>query len=72
MNHSKTAYDVVNFFNNSPTSNDMILSEVTGLKCRTINIVKNKDICNEKSSTEKMKEYVKSYYTFSNDTGIIY
>ena len=70
MNHGKTLYDTVSFFNNSPTSNDIVLSSMTGKHCRVINVFAGEDVCREKSATEKIQEYVDLYYVASNDTGI--
>ena len=61
VNNSKTAFDTVSMFRNSPTSNDIVISEITGMNCRMTNMIKDKDICIEKSATEKMQEYVMTY-----------
>ena len=71
MNNIKTVYDTVSFLNDSPTSNDMVLSSVTGKNCRVSNIIDEQEVCKEKSSTEKMQDYVdRYYYVASNDIGI--
>jgi hypothetical protein len=71
MNNIKTVYDTVSFLNDSPTSNDMVLSSVTGKNCRVSNMIDDLDVCSEKSSTDKMKDYVDQYYyVASNDIGI--
>ena len=70
MNHGKTLYDTVSFFNNSPTSNDIVLSSMTGKRCRVINVFAGEDVCREKSATEKIQEYIDQYYVASNDTDI--
>jgi len=61
-NHGKTAYDMVSFFIDSPTTNDIVLSSLTGMNCRVSNIIDEQDICIEKSATEKIQEYISSYY----------
>ena len=70
MNNVKTVYDTVTFIIDSPTSNDMVLSSVTGMNCRVSNVIDDLDVCSEKSSTEKMQDYIDQYYVASNDTGI--
>jgi len=70
INNAKTVYDTVSFLNDSPTSNDMVLSSVTGMNCRVSNMMDDLDVCSEKSSTEKMQDYIDRYYVASNDTGI--
>ena len=61
VNNSKTLFDTVSMFRNSPTSNDIVLSSLTGINCRMTNMIKDKDICIEKSATEKIQEYVITY-----------
>ena len=61
VNNSKTAFDTVSMFRNSPTSNDIVLSSLTGKNCRMTNMIKDKNICIEKSATEKIQEYVITY-----------
>ena len=71
MNNVKTVYDTVTFIIDSPTSNDIVLSSVTGMNCRVSNVIDDLDVCSEKSSTDKMKDYVDQYYyVASNDIGI--
>ena len=70
MNHGKTIYDTAGFFMDYPTSNDIVLSSVMGMNCRVSNVIDDLDVCNEKSSTEKMQDYIDQYYVASNDTGI--
>ena len=70
MNNAKTVYDAISFINDSPTSNDIVLSSVTGMNCRVSNVIDDIDVCNEKSATEKIKEYIDQYYVASNDTGM--
>ena len=70
MNNMKTAYDTISFFTNSPTSNDIVLSSMTGMNCRVSNVIDDLDVCNEKSSTEKIQDYIDQYYIASNDTGM--
>ena len=72
MNNVKTVYDTVTFIIDSPTSNDMVLSSVTGMNCRVSNVIDDLDVCSEKSSTEKMQDYISLYYVASNDIGIIW
>ena len=72
MNNLKTVYDTVSFINDSPTSNDIVLSSLTGKNCRVSNVIHDMDVCNEKSSTEKMQDYISSYYIAENHTGIIW
>ena len=62
MNNIKTVYDTVSFINDSPTSNDIVLSSVMGMNCRVSNMIDDLDVCSEKSSTEKMQDYVDRYY----------
>ena len=70
MNHGKTVYDTVSFINDAPTSNDIVLSSMTGKHCRVINVFAGEDVCREKSATEKIQEYIDQYYVTSNDIGI--
>ena len=70
MNHGKTLYDTVSFFTDSPTSNDIVLSSMTGMNCRVSNMIDDLDVCNEKSATEKIQEYIDQYYVTSNDIDI--
>ena len=70
MNNVKTVYDTVKFITDSPTSNDMVLSSLTGMNCRVSNVIDDLDVCSEKSSTEKMQDYIDQYDVASNDTGI--
>lgn len=56
--YGKIAFDAVSMINNAPSSNDILLSQLTGMNCRIINIFNDKDICIEKSATEKIKEYI--------------
>ena len=70
MNNIKTVYDTVSFINDAPTSNDIVLSSLTGKTCRVSNIIVDQDICNDKSATEKIQDYIDQYYVASNDTGI--
>ena len=78
MNNIKTVYDTVSFINDSPTSNDIVLSSLTGKNCRVSNMIDDLDVCSEKSSTEKMQDYVNQDYESdevfqklaSNDTDI--
>jgi len=42
---AKTAIDLMLMAEDKPTTTDMMLSEVTGKKCRTINIIKSKTMC---------------------------
>ena len=72
-NHGKTAYDTVIFFIDSPSSNDIVLSSLTGMNCRVYNVIDDQDICIEKSATEKIKEYIARYYVASStDTTIMW
>ena len=61
VNNSKTLFDTISMFRNSPTSNDILISKITGMNCRMSNMIKDKDICIEKSATEKIQEYVITY-----------
>ena len=70
MNHGKTLYDTVSFFTDSPTSNDIALSSLTGKHCRVTNMFAGEDVCREKYATEKIQEYIDQYYVASNDIGI--
>ena len=72
MNNVKTVYDTVKFITDSPTSNDIVLSSVMGMNCRVSNVIDDMDICSEKSSTEKMQDYISLFYVASNDIGIIW
>ena len=72
MNNIKTVYDTVSFINDSPTSNDIVLSSVMGMNCRVSNVIDDLDVCSEKSSTEKMQDYIAWYYTAENHTGIVW
>ena len=70
MNHGKTLYDTAGFFMDYPTSNDIVLSSMTGKHCRVINVFAGEDVCREKSATEKIQEYIDQHYVASNDIGI--
>ena len=72
MNNIKMVYDTVTFINDSPTSNDIVLSSLTGMNCRVSNVIDDLDVCSEKSSTEKMQDYIYQYYVASNDIDIIW
>ena len=72
INHGKTVYDTVSFLVDSPTSNDIALSSMTGKRCRVINVLAGEDVCREKSATEKIQEYIGEHYVVSNDTGIVW
>jgi len=72
MNNVKTVYDTVKFITDSPTSNDMVLSAATGMNCRVSNMMDDLDVCSEKSSTEKMQDYISWYYIAENHTGIVW
>ena len=72
INNAKTVYDTVKFITDSPTSNDIVLSSVTGMNCRVSNVIDDLDVCNEKSATEKIKEYIDQYYVASNDIDIVW
>jgi len=80
MNNIKTVYDTASFLTDTPTSNDIVLSSLTGKNCRVSNMIDNLDVCNEKTSTEKMQDYVNQDYEndeefqslASIDTGIIW
>ena len=81
MNNIKTVYDTASFLTDTPTSNDIVLSSLTGKNCRVSNVIDDLDVCSEKSSTEKVQDYVNNQYyeayeEFQNlasiDTGIIW
>ena len=72
MNNAKTVYDTVTFIIDSPTSNDIVLSSITGKTCRVSNLIDDLDVCNEKSPTEKIQDYIDQYYVASNDIGILW
>ena len=72
MNNMKTVYDTISFFTDSPTSNDIVLSSITGKTCRVSNIIDDLDVCNEKSPTEKIQDYIDQYYVASNDMDIVW
>ena len=72
MNNIKTVYDTVTFINDFPTSNDIVLSSLTGKNCRVSNMIDDLDVCSEKSSTEKMQDYIDRYYVAENHTGIVW
>ena len=81
INNIKTVYDTVSFINDTPTSNDIVLSSVMDMNCRVSNVIDDLDVCSEKSSTEKMQDYVNNQYyevdeefqtLASIDTGIIW
>jgi len=72
MNNMKTVYDTISFFTDSPTSNDIVLSAATGMNCRVSNVIDDLDVCNEKSSTEKIQDYIDQYYVASNDMDIVW
>ena len=72
INHGKTVYDTISFLADSPTSNDIALSSVTGKHCRVINMLVGEDVCREKSPTEKIQDYIDQYYVASNDMDILW
>ena len=44
---AKTTVDVILMVQDKPTTTDMALSEITGKECKTLNVIKNKTICEE-------------------------
>ena len=67
INNSKSVYDAVAFIKGDPTSNDMVLSSLTGKECRIINVIDQQDICKELNQTalvEKMLEMDCHTYKF--------
>ena len=72
MNNIKTVYDTASFLTDTPTSNDIVLSSVMGMNCRVSNMIDDLDVCSEKSSTEKMQDYISWYYIAENHTGIVW
>ncbi len=70
INNSKSVYDAVAFIKGDPTSNDMVLSSLTGKECRIINVIDQQDICKEPNQTalvEKMFEMDCYTYRFKGN-----
>ncbi len=42
---AKTAVDVFLMVQDQPTTNDIVLSKITGKECKTFNVIQNKTIC---------------------------
>ena len=68
INNSKSVYDAVAFIKGDPTSNDMVLSSLTGKDCRIFNVIDQQDICkelpNQTALVEKMLEMDCHTYKF--------
>ena len=47
INNGKMVYDTASFLLDSPTSNDILLSSVTGKRCRVVNMFAGEDVCSE-------------------------
>ncbi len=44
---AKTAVDVFLMVQDQPTTNDIVLSKITGKECKTFNVIQNKTICED-------------------------
>ena len=44
---TKTTVDVFLMIQDKPTTTDVILSEITGKECKTLNALKSKNICED-------------------------
>ena len=42
---AKTTVDVILMIQDKPTTNDIVLSKITGKECKTFNVIQNKTIC---------------------------
>ena len=47
INNGKTVYDTIALIKDDPTSNDMVLSSLTGKDCRIFNVINHQEICEE-------------------------
>ncbi len=44
---AKTTVDVILMIQDKPTTNDIVLSKITGKECKTFNVIQNKTICED-------------------------
>ena len=44
---TKTTVDVFLMLQDKPTTNDIVLSKLTGKECKTLNAIQNKTICED-------------------------
>ena len=44
---AKTTVDVILMLQDKPTTNDIVLSKLTGKECKTLNALKSKTICED-------------------------
>ena len=44
---AKTTVDVILMVQDKPTTTDVVLSEITGKDCKTLNVIQNKTMCSE-------------------------
>ena len=44
---AKTTVDVILMLQDKPTTNDIVLSKLTGKECKTFNVIQNKTICED-------------------------
>ena len=44
---AKTTVDVILMVQDKPTTTDVVLSEITGKECKTLNVIQNKTMCSE-------------------------
>ena len=61
FNYLRLAWDGSQALQDEPTSTERTLGLLSGKNCRMFNMIDDKDICIEKSATEKMREYVLTY-----------
>ena len=47
INNGKTVYDTIALIKDDPTSNDMVLSSLTGKDCLISNVINHQEICKE-------------------------
>jgi hypothetical protein len=54
---TKTVIDLTLMAKDKPTTTDMMLSKITGKKCRTINIIKKDTMCTEDTKNNDPERY---------------
>lgn len=59
FSYTKTGYDTLQIATDNPTTTDIVLSELSGKNCRVIRVLDKEKICQDKTPTELIKEYIK-------------
>lgn len=58
ISYTRTAYDAASFVSDEPTTTELALSAYTDKNCRMSNVIRDADVCAEKSVTEKIRDYI--------------